>query len=103
MELLTSSGDARTAAFWRLGNSSDSPNWIAKWFLYHKFRYRDGRNRARDAEKGAKKPRSSGSDSKGAKTKMKAPPLQRATQMGAAAAGVSVSASGSPSAGRSSE
>jgi len=97
MELLAGSGDTRTAAFWSLGNSSDPPNWIAKWFLYHKFRYRDGRNRARDADKGAKRHRNSGSDSKSSKAKMKVP--QQAAEMGVS----SVSASGSPVAGMSNE
>ncbi|TAQ84454.1 hypothetical protein B7494_g7221 [Chlorociboria aeruginascens] len=36
-----------TAYYWDLAGPStdDCPNWIARWFLYHKFRYRDGRNR----------------------------------------------------------
>ncbi|TVY81614.1 hypothetical protein LSUE1_G005258, partial [Lachnellula suecica] len=46
MKLIAQSGDTHTSYYWNLGNSSGgSPNWIAKWFLYHKFRYRDGRNR----------------------------------------------------------
>lgn len=40
------SGDDETSYYWNLSLVSDqSENWIAKWFLYHKFRYRDGRNR----------------------------------------------------------
>ncbi|TVY94367.1 hypothetical protein LAWI1_G000606, partial [Lachnellula willkommii] len=47
MKLISKSGDAQTSYYWNLvGPSPDEcPNWIARWFLYHKFRYRDGRNR----------------------------------------------------------
>jgi hypothetical protein len=46
MERIAQSGDARTSYYWSLAEpTEDCPNWIAKWFLYHKFRYRDGRNR----------------------------------------------------------
>ena len=49
---LARSRDSRTAPYWELGNSSTSDsNWIAIWFIYHKFRYRDGRNRSRDPKK----------------------------------------------------
>lgn len=35
-----------TRYYWNQATpTSDCPNWIARWFLYHKFRYRDGRNR----------------------------------------------------------
>jgi hypothetical protein len=46
MKEIASRGDADTACFWELAEPTDKcPNWIAQWFLYHKFRYRDGRNR----------------------------------------------------------
>ncbi|TVY15839.1 hypothetical protein LARI1_G005768 [Lachnellula arida] len=47
MKLISKSGDAQTSYYWYLAGPSpdECPNWIAKWFLYHKFRYRDGRNR----------------------------------------------------------
>ncbi|TVY27206.1 hypothetical protein LHYA1_G004665 [Lachnellula hyalina] len=47
MKLIAKSGDAQTSYYWNLAGSSpdECPNWIARWFLYHKFRYRDGRNR----------------------------------------------------------
>lgn len=46
MELIARSGDAHTSYYWNLAvPTNDCPNWIARWFLYHKFRYRDGRNR----------------------------------------------------------
>ncbi|KAH7397533.1 hypothetical protein BKA64DRAFT_554919, partial [Cadophora sp. MPI-SDFR-AT-0126] len=46
MGLMAQRGDQYTAYYWDLGASAgNSPNWVAKWFLYHKFRYRDGRNR----------------------------------------------------------
>lgn len=46
MVLIAQSGDAHTSYYWNLAvPSDDCPNWIARWFLYHKFRYRDGRNR----------------------------------------------------------
>ncbi|KAK0120369.1 hypothetical protein ONS95_011772 [Cadophora gregata] len=47
IEMIAQRGDQYTAYYWNLGESwGNSPNWVAKWFLYHKFRYRDGRNRA---------------------------------------------------------
>jgi hypothetical protein len=47
MERISESGNAHTSYYWNLaGPTGDGcPNWIARWFLYHKFRYRDGRNR----------------------------------------------------------
>jgi len=48
MEHLAQSGDAVTNYYWSLASSTNGcPNWIARWFLYHKFRYRDGRNKVR--------------------------------------------------------
>ncbi|CAL3963430.1 unnamed protein product [Diplocarpon coronariae] len=37
-------GDPYTQYYWEIGRLDG--NWVAKWFLYHKFRYRDGRNRS---------------------------------------------------------
>ncbi|TVY47751.1 hypothetical protein LOCC1_G002735 [Lachnellula occidentalis] len=47
MKLIAESGNAQTSYYWNLAGPSpdECPNWIARWFLYHKFRYRDGRNR----------------------------------------------------------
>ncbi|KAF7863990.1 hypothetical protein EAF04_006955 [Stromatinia cepivora] len=46
MRLIVQNGTDQTAYYWSLARpTSDCPNWIARWFLYHKFRYRDGRNR----------------------------------------------------------
>ncbi len=46
MAHLSQTGDQYTQYYWNLAASTaEAPNWIAKWFLYHKFRYRDGRNR----------------------------------------------------------
>ncbi|TVY51463.1 hypothetical protein LCER1_G006770 [Lachnellula cervina] len=47
MKLISKSGDTQTSYYWNLAGPSpdECPNWIARWFLYHKFRYRDGRNR----------------------------------------------------------
>ncbi|KAF4634626.1 hypothetical protein G7Y89_g3483 [Cudoniella acicularis] len=46
MQRIAQSGDQYTAYYWNLAAPTDDcPNWIARWFLYHKFRYRDGRNR----------------------------------------------------------
>ncbi|RDW57013.1 hypothetical protein BP6252_13931 [Coleophoma cylindrospora] len=43
---LSNSGDPHTSYYWMLAiPTEDCLNWIARWFLYHKFRYRDGRNR----------------------------------------------------------
>lgn len=45
-ERIAQSGDAHTSYYWNLAApTEDCSNWIARWFLYHKFRYRDGRNR----------------------------------------------------------
>lgn len=46
MEEINRGGDSITSYYWGLAvPTEDCPNWIARWFLYHKFRYRDGRNR----------------------------------------------------------
>ncbi|PMD34927.1 hypothetical protein L207DRAFT_437196 [Hyaloscypha variabilis F] len=46
MRRIAQSGNPHTQWYWRLATETDDcPNWIARWFLYHKFRYRDGRNR----------------------------------------------------------
>jgi len=46
MEEIARGGDSVTSYYWSLAvPTEDCPNWIARWFLYHKFRYRDGRNR----------------------------------------------------------
>jgi hypothetical protein len=43
---LRQSGNPQTQCVWSLAAPTpDCLNWIARWFLYHKFRYRDGRNR----------------------------------------------------------
>ncbi|KAH7346895.1 hypothetical protein BKA65DRAFT_382883, partial [Rhexocercosporidium sp. MPI-PUGE-AT-0058] len=47
MAMIVQGGGQYTEYFWKIGATEDNnPNWVAKWFLYHKFRYRDGRNRA---------------------------------------------------------
>lgn len=46
MRRIAQSGNLHTQWYWDLAvPTSDCENWIARWFLYHKFRYRDGRNR----------------------------------------------------------
>jgi hypothetical protein len=46
MQKIASSGDAHIRFYWDLAvPTPECPNWIARWFLYHKFRYRDRRNR----------------------------------------------------------
>ena len=66
---LANSTDARTAPYWQMGATySNDNNWIAVWFLYHKFRYRDGRNRAKDSKKGTTTHQKSGSDGKKSKS-----------------------------------
>ncbi|KAF8856721.1 hypothetical protein BDZ45DRAFT_705581 [Acephala macrosclerotiorum] len=47
MTAIAKGGDQYTSYYWRLAGPTGGgcPNWIARWFLYHKFRYRDGRNR----------------------------------------------------------
>jgi len=46
MRLIAAGGTPHTSYYWNLAaETDDCPNWIARWFLYHKFRYRDGRNR----------------------------------------------------------
>ncbi|CZR67864.1 uncharacterized protein PAC_17763 [Phialocephala subalpina] len=49
MKAICNGGDQYTDYYWRLAapDSDGCPNWIARWFLYHKFRYRDGRNQTR--------------------------------------------------------
>lgn len=43
---IAESGDAHTSYYWNLAvPTEECHNWIARWFLYHKFRYRDGRNK----------------------------------------------------------
>jgi hypothetical protein len=43
---IAQNGSDQTSYYWNLATpTNDCPNWIARWFLYHKFRYRDGRNR----------------------------------------------------------
>ncbi|RDW88433.1 hypothetical protein BP6252_00465 [Coleophoma cylindrospora] len=43
---IVQSGTAITSYYWNLATPTEEcPNWIARWFLYHKFRYRDGRNK----------------------------------------------------------
>ncbi|PBP18384.1 hypothetical protein BUE80_DR010935 [Diplocarpon rosae] len=44
MKEIICNGDPYTQYYWDIGRSDG--NWVAKWFLYHKFRYRDGRNRS---------------------------------------------------------
>ncbi|KAG9239510.1 hypothetical protein BJ875DRAFT_351819, partial [Amylocarpus encephaloides] len=61
---IAQSGDATTSHYWALAQpTSECPNWIARWFLYHKFRYRDGRNRnptkADDSRQSSSKSKSS--------------------------------------------
>ncbi|RDW65015.1 hypothetical protein BP6252_10666 [Coleophoma cylindrospora] len=71
IERIANSGDSHTSYYWKLAVSTeDCPNWIARWFLYHKFRYRDGRNRnatrresSRPSEKSGSKQNSSTSSS----------------------------------------
>jgi hypothetical protein len=65
MRRIAQSGNEHTSHYWNLGkqDSSEScPNWIARWFLYHKFRYRDGRNRNVRADEGSR--HTSGSSSR---------------------------------------
>ncbi|TEY85217.1 hypothetical protein BOTCAL_0015g00040 [Botryotinia calthae] len=46
MKLIVQNGTDQTTYYWNLAKPTlGCPNWIARWFLYHKFRYRDGRNR----------------------------------------------------------
>ncbi|PQE15883.1 hypothetical protein CJF31_00008478 [Rutstroemia sp. NJR-2017a BVV2] len=55
MYTIAQNGSDQTSYYWNLATpTNDCPNWIARWFLYHKFRYRDGRNRnAGKAEAGS--------------------------------------------------
>lgn len=51
MARLASGGSEETRIYWLMGEDYRdpyAPNWVARWFLYHKFRYRDGRNRGKD-------------------------------------------------------
>jgi hypothetical protein len=44
MRKLAASTDSKSMVIWNIATPTyDCPNWIARWFLYHKFRYRDGR------------------------------------------------------------
>lgn len=46
MKAIARGGNSHTRYYWSLAvETNDCPNWIARWFLYHRFRYRDGRNR----------------------------------------------------------
>jgi hypothetical protein len=52
MVQLSEGGTAKTQGYWDLAVETENcPNWIAKWFLYHKFRYRDGRNKPKSSHK----------------------------------------------------
>jgi hypothetical protein len=56
MERIAQSGNPQTQWAWNLAaRTPDCPNWIARWFLYHKFRYRDGRNRTPTKSSGSGK------------------------------------------------
>ena len=67
---LSQPSDRVTSAYWQMGvTPSNENNWVAIWFLYHKFRYRDGRNRSKDSKKGTKKHRKSESGGKKPSTK----------------------------------
>ena len=49
---LAENGCPQAAPYWHLAKGSESYlNWIAKWFLYHKFRYRDGRNKLKHSKR----------------------------------------------------
>ncbi|KAH8819940.1 hypothetical protein F5884DRAFT_661813 [Xylogone sp. PMI_703] len=49
-------GNEYTSYYWNLATPTpDCPNWIARWFLYHKFRYRDGRNKGKSERNKEKK------------------------------------------------
>ncbi|TGO67464.1 hypothetical protein BOTNAR_0041g00010 [Botryotinia narcissicola] len=49
MKLIVQNGTDQTAYYWNLAKPTvDCPNWIARWFLYHKFRYRDGDSQGYD-------------------------------------------------------
>jgi hypothetical protein len=66
MRRIAKSSDPSTSYYWNLGATSsedDCANWIARWFLYHKFRYRDGRNRNGTKGDGGKHTYSSSSSS----------------------------------------
>ncbi|KAF8847678.1 hypothetical protein BDZ45DRAFT_315030 [Acephala macrosclerotiorum] len=59
---IVNGGDKYTSYYWGLAvPSDDCPNWIAKWFLYHEFRYKDKRNGAQAKGSKGKRPASSSS------------------------------------------
>lgn len=46
MALIVQSTNPSTQHYWNLAlPQKDCDNWLARWFLYHKCRHRDGRNR----------------------------------------------------------
>jgi len=46
---LAKSENVYTSYYWVLAAPKEGcPNWIARWFLYHVFRYRDGRNKQQE-------------------------------------------------------
>ncbi|RDW79832.1 hypothetical protein BP6252_04470 [Coleophoma cylindrospora] len=48
IERISGGGDLLTSYYWKLAlPTEDCPNWIARWFLYQKFRFRDERNRTK--------------------------------------------------------
>jgi len=56
MNSIAHGGDQYTSYYWNLATPTVScPNWVARWFLYHKFRYRDGRNRNPTRDDGGSK------------------------------------------------
>ncbi|RDW92225.1 hypothetical protein BP5796_01619 [Coleophoma crateriformis] len=45
IERISGGGDLLTSYYWKLATpTEDCSNWIARWFLYQKFRFRDERN-----------------------------------------------------------
>ena len=49
IQSLAMSGDTRTSHYWCLALPTNKcPNWIARWFLYHKFRHRRSLAKSRD-------------------------------------------------------
>jgi hypothetical protein len=62
MTLIAENCDSYTSYYWKIAvPTTDCPNWIAKWFLYHKFRYRDGRNKNSAEDRGHTPHRHNGS------------------------------------------
>ena len=46
MELLCKGDTVRTSDYWNLARpTSECPNWIARWFLYHAFLAREEMNK----------------------------------------------------------